>query len=304
MIKFAAEIGELRAAGVLDEGAAERAMALDRGSSFSVYEELRCALYVAVALISVGLGLFLKHNLERIGPLTLLAAIAVAAAACYATALHGRRRGVARSIALDYVFLGYGESQYHWLGSHWARHLLLLAIVHGGTAYLLNSRLVLSLALASLAAWLGIEPGFGSVLLPGLASPRVGWRALQCAALIMAWRTCAHWRRWLPDFCGVFDHFALNLAFGAALLWCPDERMRWAAVALLLALGATAVAHGRRTGSELMVVYGVAYPALGFTIVVTRLLNDPLLSALTVLALIAGAVSLLWRLRRPLGTQT
>ena len=308
MIKFATEIGELRTAGVLDASAAERALALDRGEIFSVHEELRAALYAAVALVSIGLGIFIRHNLDRIGPLTLLAAIAVASAVCYATALRTWRLGAARSITGDYVLLlgalllsaglGYAESQFHWLGNHWARHLLLLAIVHGGTAYLLDSRLVLSLALTSFAAWLGVEPSLGNVLAAGRVSPQLGWRGLQCAGLILAWRAVAQWRRWLPDFREVFDHFALNLAFGAALVWCPDERMRQSAVPLLFMLGAVAVAHGRHPRSELMVVYGVAYPTLGFAIVANRLIGDPLLWAISVLGLLAAAVSLLWWLHR------
>lgn len=313
MIKFATEIEELRVAGVLDDGTAQHALALDRGSVFSVHEELRGALYAAVAIISIGLGIYIKRNLDRIGPLTLLAAIATAAAVCYATAWRTRRRGAARSVGGDYLlllgalllstWLGYAESQFHWLGSHWARHLLLLALVHGGTAYWLDSRLVLALALTSLAAWLGIEPGFGNLFMLGNPAPQLGWRALLGAGLILGWRAGVHWLRWRPDFREPYDHFALNLAFGAALLWCPDQRLRLVAVPLLLALGATAVAHGQRTGSELMVVYGVVYPAIGFAIVAGRLLADPLQFACVVLVIMAGAASLLWRLRSTRGAQ-
>src|SRR5882672_1092013 len=173
MVRFETELQELRVAGVLDEVTAQRALALDRGAIFSLFEEFRVAMYAAVTLISVGLGLLLKRNLERIGPVTLLVAILVAAAACYATALRSRRRDVPRTVVGDYLLLlgalllsaaaGYAESQFHWFGDQWARQLLILALAHGVAAYYFDSRLVLSLALTAFAAWFGIEPRFGNV---------------------------------------------------------------------------------------------------------------------------------------------
>jgi hypothetical protein len=81
------EYVELTAAGVIDEIAMSRSVALERGTIFSVFEELRFALYAAVAAITTGIGILLKENLDRIGPLTLIIALALVAAACY-----GRQR--------------------------------------------------------------------------------------------------------------------------------------------------------------------------------------------------------------------
>src|SRR5277367_5960196 len=96
---------ELRAAGVIDESVALQACALERGGIFSVFQELRFLLYAAVAAITAGLGLVLKENLDRIGPLALMAMLALAAAACYATALRTRMRGKTRTIGGDYLLL-------------------------------------------------------------------------------------------------------------------------------------------------------------------------------------------------------
>ena len=89
---------ELHGAGLIDESAALRAAALERGSIFSVFEELRFALYAAVAAITAGIGLLVKDNLDRIGPITLIVVLALASAGCYATALRTHRRGKERSI--------------------------------------------------------------------------------------------------------------------------------------------------------------------------------------------------------------
>src|SRR5262245_15928970 len=130
------ELRELQANGVIDEATANRAVALDRGVVFSFHEELRVALYAAVALITTGLGILVKENLDRIGPITVIVALALIAAGCYASAVRKTLRGKTRSIGGDYVLLlgalivsvdvGYAESQFHWLGAHWSWHLLLL----------------------------------------------------------------------------------------------------------------------------------------------------------------------------------
>jgi Predicted membrane protein (DUF2157) len=307
MRSFETELQELRDAGVLDDAAAKQAIAIDRGEIYSLYWELRLGLYTAVALISIGLGVYLKQNLQRIGPLTLLAAIGVAAAACYATALRSRSRGSARSLVGEYLLLlgalllsagcGYADSQFRLFGEHWARLLLLLALVHAITAYYFNSRLLLSVALASLAGWLGIEPSLGNPLsLPGTA-PAFGWRALECAALIYAWRELDRRMHRAPQFQDVFDHYALILALAAGLLWCVQTGWRLTGLLILAVLGSLAIYRGHRREIESMVVYGVAYPTIGLAIVLVDLIRTPVLSALAVLLLTVGAVMLLWRLR-------
>jgi hypothetical protein len=167
MLSLEPEYRALRLAGLIDEDAAARAIALERGTIFPVFEELRFVLYAAVASIISGVGILVKANLDRIGPLTLILALALAAAACYASAIRTRLRGSSRSIGGDYLLLlgalilsadlGYAESQFRWLGSHWSWHLLILAALHAVTAYALDSRLVLSVSLTSIAGWFGVE---------------------------------------------------------------------------------------------------------------------------------------------------
>src|SRR5271168_503804 len=164
---------ELHADGEIDAAAASWAVALERGTVFSVFQELRVALYAAVAAITSGISILLAKNLGRIGPLTVILALALVAAACYGTAFRTQRRGEVRSLGGDYLLLlgalilsadvGYGESQFHWLGSHWSWQLLILAALHAATAYLLDSRLVLSASLASLAGWFGVEANWSAL---------------------------------------------------------------------------------------------------------------------------------------------
>src|SRR5215472_18878546 len=157
MHSLEAELRELQSRGALDAATASRALALESRSLFSVFQELRAALYAAVALVVSGVGILIKEHLDRIGPLTLILALALAAAACYVPALRAKSRGTAPATVAEYVLLlgalivsadvGYAESQFHWLGANWSRHLLVLTAFHAFTAYALQSRLVLSVAL-------------------------------------------------------------------------------------------------------------------------------------------------------------
>lgn len=129
MISLESECLQIEAAGIIDAGVAARAAALEQGEVFSVFEDLLFALYAAVAAIIAGVGLVVKDHLDRIGPMTVIAVLALAAAGCYATALRTYFKGEERSIGGDYLLLlgalivsadlAYAESRFHWLGSDW-----------------------------------------------------------------------------------------------------------------------------------------------------------------------------------------
>ena len=302
MYSLEEELRELRSAGTLDEVTTAREVALERRTLFSVFDELRAALYVAVALVVTGVGILVKEHLDRIGPLTLILALALAASACYFPAIRAHLRGANRSTGADYLLLlgaliasadlGYAESQFHWLGENWSRHLLFLTVLHAFTAYVLDSRLVLSVALTSLAGWFGIERGPASLTTWAFATPALGLRALLCATVMLAWRWIDQ-RTNAAKFGEVFEHFAANLAFWGVIGWCWDPHLRVVGVLALLVLAAVAVLKARRSGAESFAVYGVGYTALGLSLVVGRITELSLTGAVLVLVIVLSAAAAL-----------
>jgi hypothetical protein len=296
------ELRELRSVGALDEPTAARDIAIERRTVFSVFDELRTALYAAVALIVTGVGILVKEHLDHIGPLTLIVGLALAAAACYVPAIRGKFQGVPRSTAADYLLLlgallvsanlGYAESQFHWLGVNWSRHLLILTAFHAFTAYALDSRLVLSVALATLAAWFGIERNPGIIAAWHLASPELGFRALLCAALMLAWRAIDQ-RTNAARFRQVFEHFAANIAFWGVLGWCSDTKFRLLGVVALLILAALSIRKALKSREESFAVYGVGYTALGLSLVIAQVTDLTLLGAALVLAIVLTSAAVL-----------
>ncbi len=299
------ECRELAAAGLVTESDAARVGALERGAIFSVFEELRFALYAAVAAITAGIGLLVKENLDRIGPITLIVVLGLASFGCYATVLRAKWQDKERSLGGDYLLLlgalilsadvGYIESQFHWLGTEWQWYLLILAAFHGVSAYGLDSRLVLCAAIAALAAWFGIEGQVATMFSAAAAGIRLGSHATVCAATLLTWRAANRRLGGSAGFESVFDNFAANIGFWGALALCLTPGARLLGLGLLAALAGASIFKALRSGEEIFAVYGAAYTALTLCCLEAQVVHYGLgLLLLELTTVVAGAL-LLWR---------
>lgn len=301
------EVRELASAGEADAASAAAAIALESRAVFSVRAELLAVLYMAIAMVVGGVGLLVRANLDRIGPAALTAALFAVAAICYALALRPTLAGRERSLGLDYVLLlgalltssavAYAEVRFHWLGAGWSRHLLILAVWHFATAYGFGSRLLLSVALAGFAAWLGIEPRFGDLWRGDVPWQDLGWRALGCALLYAA-GAWLHARGARPAaFRDVFETFAANLSLAGALAvgFSPGEL--WVGAALLVALAFAIGRYGLARRRESLVLFAIGYGTIGVIGLEARLLDGAIAASNLGLLTVIGAVLLMLRLR-------
>jgi len=302
------ELRALHAEGVTDDATTARALARDGGQVFSVHTELRATLYAGVLLVTSGVGMILARHLDRIGPLGIVAAIALAALACAVPALRARRAGRVPGTAAEYLLLlaallasadlAYAERQFTLLGPLWSWHLLLLAGVHAAIAYAFASPLVLAASLTALAGWFGVGGTLGDALHFGRSTPELGGRALACATLIIAWRLVDRRVRPGTRFTDVFDHFAANLAFWGAIAWCLESPWLYAGLPLLAALAYVAVRRGLDTRREAFLVYGVVYAAIGLGAAIAPRLHGLTVQLGFALIVVCAAAATLWWLRR------
>lgn len=287
MLSFEPELEQLRP--ILGDARADALIARERREVFSLYPELRIAAWAGAMLLASAAGIVLKNNLERIGPLALAMLIAVAACACYAWVWWRRARA---TVADDYVLLlggllvsadlAFVEAQFHLLDRHWPRHFLILAIAHGAGAYAYRSRTLLSLSLAALAAWMGVERRTFDV------SRELSLRAFLTAALVIAWRELH--RRLLDDtaFLRVFEHFAANLTLWGGLALASDP-----GYAITIVLAALVVRWGFARRAESFVLYGVVYAMIAAIALLARHLSDATLALAIFVAIIAAVVVLI-----------
>lgn len=195
---LAQAIPKLVEAGALPPEKAPLLLRVARRELVSVHWELRALLYLGVLLVTGGVGLLIKENLDRIGPAVIAAAIGLAAAAALVWVERVAppftwKQAKSPNLAFDYILLlgvllaaadlAYIEAQFTPLGAHWPWHLLIVAIFAAVAAFRYDSRVVFSLALSTFAAWRGVSVAhFGSTLLGGVEDT-VRWNMLGCGLL-------------------------------------------------------------------------------------------------------------------------
>jgi hypothetical protein len=197
----ASAIPRLVEAGVLPPDEAPRLLRAARDELVSVHGELRTLLYVGVLLVTGGVGLLVKENLDRIGPLAIAVAIGLAALAALAWVLRvappfSWREAASPNLGFDYVLLlgvllaaadlAYVEVRFTPLGAHWPWHLLIVSVFTALAAFRFDSRVVFSLALSTFAAWRGVSVAdVGGKLLGSHGVDAVRWNAIGCGALFV-----------------------------------------------------------------------------------------------------------------------
>ena len=297
MISLEPELARLREDGALDDASVARLIAVERRDVVSIYPELRILTWAGVMLISWGVGLLISKHLDEIGPLAIAAGIGIASAACYVWAFW--KRGREASLVDDYVLLlaallasadvGYIEYHYHLLGESWPRHFLFLALLHGATAYFFQSRLVLSLSVASLAAWLGIERRDVDAIFE--APVTTAWRSFECAAIVIVWRVIDRAVRRATTFSSLFDNAAANLAFWGALTLAVHRDTRLTGCAIAVVLAVASMVYGWRTREAVFVIYAWVYGTIAVDIAVCDALNEPIVIEFYLLISTAAAIA-------------
>jgi len=303
MLSLESEIEALRAQSLLSAPVADRLLTIERRSPMSIYPELRIVLWLAVTLIATSLGILLKKNIDQIGHLTLILIIAAASAACYGVAWRRRRAGKA-SAADDYLLLlaalllsadvGYVETQYHLLDRNWRQYLLILAGVHGVTAYLFDSRGVLCLSLASLGGWLGVSRDEAFTW----DAFQTGRRLLTLSALTAVWRVLNHQHPRWRHFHEIFDNVAAHTAMIGALVWVFDSSYVRVGLAVLAGLVAASIAWGIRTRREAFILYGFIYGVIGVDAAVIPEFDEEVLGFLFLLVTTPLEIAALFMIHR------
>ncbi len=300
MISYEPELADVCKGGLLDAPRASKLEGVERREPFSIHAELRILAWLGVLLISTGVGFFIRKNFDQIGPLAIASLLGIAAVGALGFAWW--RRTTSRAGTLDDYLVMAGallvsadvafiESQFKLFDTHWQRHLLLLAVIHALIAYLFDSRSVLTLSISALAAWIGIAQPLGALFSNGGVA--MALRSLGCGLLVMGWREAD--RRWRKNrsFEPVFEHFAVNLAFGAAIALMSEDGTRLAGVALALVLATAVFAYSIRSRREAFAVYALIYGVIAADVFVLQVFDEGVVGLLFItVSTIAAIVAL------------
>ena len=276
-----------RQAGVITPPQHHALAALVRRDRFSVYVEISALLYLGVLSTVAGLVWTFRDYVNSLGHAAILSTFGALIAAsmyyCFTRANpYSNGEVEPPSLAFDYVLyfgcltfaamLAYLEVQLGVFGG-WETHLLLAAIVFGVLAYRFDNRFVLSLALSTLAAYLGLTFEWFDTI----DTDRLRFYAMGYAVVVAATGFALFRQQIKPHFLDVFLHVGANAFLLATVSGVPGPN-GVLFLALLLPLAAALIYLGVRFNRFAFVAYGTLYGYAGVSVKILDALRSPTLS--------------------------
>jgi hypothetical protein len=262
-------LDDWKAVGIISDAQHAALTALVRRERFSLFVELNALLYIGVISVAGGLTWTFREYVVNLGDAVILSILVALMAAAFGfcfvrAAPYSNDEVESPSLTSDYVLyfgcllfsatLAFLETRFA-LFHGWDTHLLVAALVFGALAYRFDNRFVLSLALSTLAAYLGLTlSGFDA-----LDSDRLRLVAILYGAFLLGGGGLLYRQGIKRHFLEVF----LQLGANAILLACAygsiDGPYRNFYLAALLVLAAVAIYLGVRFGRFAFVAYGTVY---------------------------------------------
>lgn len=280
-------LGAWRQAGVITPAQHDSLTALARHDRFSVYVEISALLYIGVLSTVAGVVWTFRDYVNNLGHAAILSIFAalIAAAMYYCFSRGGPySNGEVEppSLVFDYVLyfgcltfsamLAYLEVQMGVFRG-WETHLLLASMVFGGLAYRFDNRFVLSLALSTLAAYLGLT----LELFDTIDTDRLRLYAMGYGLAVAAIGFGLYRQGIKRHFLDVYLHVGANAFLLATVSGVPST-YGWLYLALLLPLAAASIYLGVRFERFAFVAYGTLYGYAGLSAKLLDALRSPTLS--------------------------
>ncbi len=248
--------------------------ALVRKERFSVFVEMNALLYLGVLSLVAGVGWVIQKYAPNIGDVAILTGLTAVLGGC---AFYCSRRAAPYSpdrvesptFAFDYVLylgclvfgveLAFVETRFHLMQNQWDFYLLLSAMLFFALAYRFDNRLVLSLALSTLAGWFGIRMNRWGLFQAG----SLQINGLLYGTLVAAAGLGLHKREVKRHFTETYLHVAANVLFAALVYGIIEERPSWPYLVGLLTLAVVSAAAGVRHRRFSFIAYACIYGYIG-----------------------------------------
>jgi hypothetical protein len=249
--------------------------ALVRQDRFSLFVEINALLYLGVLSLVTGLFNTFRDFVVNLGDAVILGILTLLMGAAFAWCFskanpYAHEEVESPSVVFDYILyfgclmlsstLGFVETRFGLFGD-WTAHLFLASIVFGLFAYRFDNRFVLSLAISTLAGFLGLRMGLFDT---------TDTDALRLTALLFGGTLCGL-GVWLArqgvkaHFLDLYLHIGANLALVAMASGVLEPATGLAYFAALLALAGLAIYLGTRFDRFAFVAYGTLYGYAGLS---------------------------------------
>jgi hypothetical protein len=277
--------------GLISDDALRQAEMLESRRLFSLFWELRVALYLGVLLLTGGLGILVYKHIDTIGHQAVLAFIALVSAGSFFYCYRKRAPFSWEKVNVadpffDYIlllgcltlliFLGYWQYEYDIFGDHYGTATFVPMVILFFVAYYFDHLGALSLAITNLAAWLGIAiTPLKMIKVGAFNEDRLIFTGIFLGVVLLAAGQLSLQRRLKPNFETTYTNFGLHLFFIASLTGLFTYHhiylLWWPALALVAWFFYTK-AFDRR--SFYFIVAIVLYTYIGLCYVILRLLSN------------------------------
>lgn len=277
--------------GLISETSFQNIKQKEESGLFSIHWELKTILYLGILLLTGGLGILIYKNIDTIGHQVILAAIGLLCIGCF---FYCERKKLpfattkvpAPNSFFDYIlllgcltlitFITYLQVQYTAFGNAYGLATFIPMVILFFCAYYFDHLGVLSMAIANLAAWMGIAVtplnifrannfADAEIIFAGLL--------LGVALNVIAW--VSKHKNVKAHFCFTYANFGMNVLFIACLAGMfnfDNLYLLW-----LLPLAATVFYFYKRslaTASFYFMLMLTIYGYIGLSYVVVRFLAD------------------------------
>lgn len=309
----------LTESGTLNAAEAAPIAAYERERPFSVFIELRTALYLGVTLLSTGLGLLIYENLDTLGHQIVVAIIALLMAGCFYYVWRNRQPYahtlVQNHTLFDFVLLlgcllfltleGYLQFAYQAFGTRYGLATALPAAVFLPLAYRFDHRGALAMGLTALASWVGLTIAPLDVITSEQfrQTPLIDV-AIGFGMVVMGTALLLENRNVKRHFTATYLTLAGNLSLTAALVGWFGDRAPYLYLFILVGLCVGFVWYARREQSFFFLLMALVYGYVGVTYLFFKILPDELLTVLGLYYFVftcAGIVVVLFRYKWILG---
>ena len=282
-----------KATGVINDAQHTLLTSYVRRERFSVFVELSALLYLGVLSIIAGLSWTFRDYINNLGDAAILAILLILSSVsfgyCFLRAVpYSNDEVESPTFAFDYVLyfaclvfsstLAFIESRFG-IFQGWDTHLLLAALVFGGLAYRFDNRFVLSLALSTLAGYLGLKLS----LFEGVGDDRLRIMAMFYGAFLLGTGWMLHRASVKRHFFDVYLQLGANAVLAANAFGAIDGPSRGLYLLILLLLSAASITLGIRYRRFAFVAYGTVYGYFGITVRVLNAVGGPTIGLLYLL---------------------
>lgn len=277
---------------------------------FSVHQELRFFLYIGILMIITGAGLTIKQYFANLGDIAIISTLTLCFAAAFIYCfikgnVFSTDEVASPNIAFDYVLffgcaffsmdIAYVETQFHLLGDQWNNYLLISTALFFFLAYRFDNRLVLSLALSTLAAWFGFT----------LSEYRFAFEkyyreyAIAYGVIILLLAVLLYRLQIKKHFFDIYLNFAVHFLCIALLSGIAQYKIFSLYFPALVLACAALVFYSVKVRKFLYMLYAVSYGYIGISIVIVDKIYRDTLFVLTYFILtsllVIGAIFMISR---------